>query len=450
MKKNDLTSGNIWKGILLFVLPLLAGSLIQQLYVTVDAIIVGRFAGKIGLAAIDSVNTLFKFPINFMNGLAAGATIIISRYYGAKKREDLHCAIRTAITVAIILGAVSSVAGVLLSPQFIKIMKVPADISGLTLTYCRIYFGGLWSLILYNMSAGILRAFGDSRRPLHVLIISSIINIAGDLLLVGVFHLGVAGAALATIAAQVISVLIMFKMLAGLEHAGGEIHVWHLHFCAEHMWMIIKIGFPLALQSMLFPVANSIVQASVNIMGTDSIAAWSICDKLSMLIWLLADSMGPALTTYVAQNLGAGQIARVKKGAVVGTIISVLAVGTVSFILYVGSGVFGPWFIDRKDAAVLIPLVVRYMKMMAPFYFFYAIAEALSGASCGLGETLSPMVTTLLSICLLRVCGIWIFLPRYETMECIIWVYIVSWITAGIAFLVLFLYKSKRKLVSKL
>ena len=179
-------------------------------------------------------------------------------------------------------------------------------------------------------------------------------------------------------------------------------------------------------------------------------ASYQICDKLSMLIWLLADSMGPALTTYVAQNLGAGQIDRVKKGAVVGTIISVLAVGIVSFILYVGSGVFGPWFIDRKDAAVLIPLVVRYMKMMVPFYFFYAIAEALSGASCGLGETLSPMVTTLLSICLLRVCGIWIFLPRYETMECIIWVYIVSWITAGIAFLVLFLYKSKIKLVSKL
>ena len=210
--------------------------------------------------------------------------------------------------------------------------------------------------------------------------------------------------------------------------------------------MMIRTGFPLALQSMLFPVANSIVQASVNTMGTDSIAAWSICDKLSMLIWLLADSMGPAMTTYVAQNLGAEQTERVKKGAVIGTGISVCAVGAVSLFLFFGSGWVGPWFIDKKDAELLIPLVVKYMQMMAPFYLFYAIAEALSGASCGLGETVAPMITTLLSICLLRVCSIWVILPKFETMECIIWIYIASWIVAGLSFIGLFWYKSRRKL----
>ena len=210
--------------------------------------------------------------------------------------------------------------------------------------------------------------------------------------------------------------------------------------------MMIRTGFPLALQSMLFPIANSIVQASVNTMGTDSIAAWSICDKLNMLIWLLADSMGPAMTTYVAQNLGAGQKERVKKGAVIGTGISVLAVGVVSLFLFFASGWVGPWFIDKKDAQLLIPLVVKYMQMMAPFYLFYAIAEALSGASCGLGETVAPMITTLLSICLFRVCSIWVILPKFETMECIIWVYIASWIVAGLSFIGLFWYKSRRKL----
>ena len=214
----------------------------------------------------------------------------------------------------------------------------------------------------------------------------------------------------------------------------------------EHMVMMIRTGFPLALQSMLFPVANSIVQASVNTMGTDSIAAWSICDKLSMLIWLLADSMGPAMTTYVAQNLGAEQTERVKKGAVIGTGISVCAVGAVSLFLFFGSGWVGPWFIDKKDAELLIPLVVKYMQMMAPFYLFYAIAEALSGASCGLGETVAPMITTLLSICLLRVCSIWVILPKFETMECIIGIYIASWIVAGLSFIGLFWYKSRRKL----
>ena len=307
-KSNSLIEGNIGKAILFFVLPLIAGSLIQQLYVTVDAIIVGRFAGKVGLAAIDSINTLFKFPINFMNGLAAGATIIISRYFGAKAIEHLHRSIRTAVTI----GIISSFGGVLLAPQLLKLMRVPADIYRDTLTYRTIYFGGLWSLILYNMAAGILRAFGDSKRPLYVLLVSSCINILGDLLLVGVLHLGVGGAAAATVAAQIVSVVLTFLFLAREEHLRGKVHVWHLHFGREHMAMMIRTGFPLALQSMLFPIANSIVQASVNTMGTDSIAAWSICDKLNMLIWLLADSMGPAMTTYVAQNLGAGQKERVK------------------------------------------------------------------------------------------------------------------------------------------
>lgn len=445
-KSNSLIEGDIGKAILFFVLPLIAGSLIQQLYVTVDAIIVGRFAGKVGLAAIDSINTLFKFPINFMNGLAAGATIIISRYFGAKAIEHLHRSIRTAVTIAFVLGIISSFGGVLLAPQLLKLMRVPADIYRDTLTYCTIYFGGLWSLILYNMAAGILRAFGDSKRPLYVLLVSSCINILGDLLLVGVLHLGVGGAAAATVAAQIVSVVLTFLFLAREEHLRGKVHVWHLHFGREHMAMMIRTGFPLALQSMLFPIANSIVQASVNTMGTDSIAAWSICDKLNMLIWLLADSMGPAMTTYVAQNLGAGQKERVKKGAVIGTGISVLAVGAVSLFLFFASGWVGPWFIDKKDAQLLIPLVVKYMQMMAPFYLFYAIAEALSGASCGLGETVAPMITTLLSICLFRVCSIWVILPKFETMECIIWIYIASWIVAGLSFIGLFWYKSRRKL----
>lgn len=445
-KSSSLIEGNIGKAILLFVLPLIAGSLIQQLYVTVDAIIVGRFAGKVGLAAIDSINTLFKFPINFMNGLAAGATIIISRYFGAKATEHLHRSIRTAITIAFVLGIISSFGGVLFTPQLLKLMRVPADIYRDTLTYCTIYFGGLWSLILYNMAAGILRAFGDSKRPLYVLLVSSCMNILGDLLLVGVLHLGVGGAAAATVAAQIVSVILTFLFLAREEHLRGKVHVWHLHFGREHMVMMIRTGFPLALQSMLFPVSNSIVQASVNTMGTDSIAAWSICDKLSMLIWLLADSMGPAMTTYVAQNLGAEQTERVKKGAFIGTGISVCAVGAVSLFLFFFSGWVGPWFIDKKDAELLIPLVVKYMQMMAPFYLFYAIAEALSGASCGLGETVAPMITTFLSICLLRVCSIWVILPKFETMECIIWIYIASWIVAGLSFIGLFWYKSRRKL----
>lgn len=444
MKKNSLIHGNIGRALLLFVLPLIAGSLIQQLYTTVDAIIVGQFTGKVGLAAIDSVHTLFKFPINFMNGLAAGATIMISGYFGAKDKEGLHCAVRTALLAAVFLGIICTIGGVILSPWLLKVMSVPAEIHKEALIYCRIYFSGLWAMILYNMMAGILRAFGDSKKPLHVLILCSLVNIVGDVLLVGVFHTGVGGAAAATVIAQIVSVAATWLVLIKSDFLEEKIRIMRIKICKEHMGIMIKKGFPLALQSMLFPVANSIVQASVNTMGTNSIAAWGICDKLDLLIWLIADAMAPALTTYTAQNIGAGKYERVKKGALIGTGLSVISVGLISIVLYFGTGVIGPWFIDAKDVPALIPLVVKYMQMMAPFFIFYAVAEALSGACCGLGETLTPMITTLLTICLFRVVCIFVVLPQFGTMECIVWIYITSWILAGIAFTVLYFIKSKK------
>lgn len=440
--KPSLTSGNIEKAILAFVLPLIAGSLIQQLYVTVDAVIVGQFAGKTGLAAIDSVHTLFKFPLNFMNGLAAGATIMVSGYFGASNRKELNCSIRTALTVSMLLGVVLSIAGALLTPWLLNIMAVPADIYSLTMSYTRIYFSGIWAMILYNMTAGIMRSFGDSQRPLYVLIVCSVLNIVGDFLLVGFFHMGVQGAAIATIFAQAVSVVCNFSILT--HKAQDKTPLYRPHFCKEHIEMIFRTGFPLAMQAMLFPIANSIVQASVNTMGTDAIAAWGICDKLDMLIWLIADSMSPAMTTYVAQNLGAAQNERVKRGAVIGAGMSAGAVGLVSLLLFFASGVIGPWFVSAKDAAMLMPLVVRYMHMMAPFFFFYALAEAFSGACCGMGDTVKPMITTLVTICLLRVVAIFLILPKFETMECIVWIYIASWIAAGSAFTAMFLAKVRK------
>ena len=206
---------------------------------------------------------------------------------------------------------------------------------------------------------------------------------------------------------------------------------------------MIKTGFPLALQSILFPIANTIVQASVNGMGTDSIAAWGICDKMNMLIWLIADAMSPALTTYTAQNIGAGQYGRVKKGVLLGAAMSAGAVCLVSIVLYLGAGFIGGWFVSAGDRAAVIPLVVRYTRMMAPFLVFYALAEAFTGACCGMGDTLKPMLTTLVTVCLLRVACILLLLPQYHTMECIAGIYIASWIAAGLAFSVMYAWKQK-------
>lgn len=442
-KDRSLTSGNITGAILAFILPMMLGSLIQQLYTMTDSVIVGQFTGKNGLAAINSVETLFKFPLNFMNGLAAGATILISRAFGANDREDLRHSVHAALALAVILGVVFTAAGVLATPLLMRVMSIPEEIWGMTQTYTRIYFGGLWAMVLYNMTAGILRAFGDSRSPLYVLILCSAVNIVGDLLLVGVFHLGVAGAAAATVAAQIISAAAVLFLL-NRSMNGELIAKGGLCLPKNRFFDMMRKGLPLGIQSILFPIANSIIQASVNTMGTDAIAAWGICAKLDLLIWLVADSMSPALTTYAAQNIGAGKLDRVKKGAITGTLMSAGTVLVISAILFFGSGLFGSWFISSSDATDIIPLVVRYMSLMCPFYFFYAFAEGFSGACCGMGNTLVPMITTLTTICLLRVLSIWFILPHFQTMECIVWIYIASWIVAGTAFTVMFAVRAKK------
>ncbi len=439
-KDRSLTSGSITGAILAFVLPMMLGSLIQQLYTMTDSVIVGQFTGKTGLAAINSVATLFRFPLNFMNGLAAGATILISRAYGAEEREDLHRSIHAALAVAAVLGIVFTLGGVAATPWLLRVMSVPEEITAPTRTYTAIYFGGLWAMVIYNMTAGILRAMGDSRRPLYVLILCCAVNIAGDLLLVGVFHMGVAGAALATVAAQIVSAAAVLRLLHRKLDGGLHLKAGRNPRIAD----LLKKGFPLAIQSILFPIANSIIQASVNTMGTDAIAAWGICDKLDLLIWLVADSMSPALTTYAAQNIGAGKLDRVKRGAVTGTLMSAGTVVFISLILFFGSGFFGGWFISSSDAGEILPLVVRYMMLMCPFFFFYAFAEGFSGACCGMGNTLVPMITTLTTICLLRVLCIWFILPRFGTMECIVWIYIASWIAAGTAFTAMFALRSRK------
>lgn len=443
--KTSLTSGNITHAILAFILPMMLGSLIQQLYTMTDSIIVGQFTGKIGLAAINSVATLFKFPLNFMNGLASGATILISRAYGARDRKDLLHSVHAALTVAAGLGIVFSIGGVLLTPWLMNVMSIPQDIRAPTELYCRIFFGGLWSMVMYNMTAGVLRALGDTRRPLYVLILCCIVNIAGDLLLVGAFRLGVGGAAAATVAAQIISAAAVLRFLdRSLE--GGLLPADRERVPGSKVTAMMRKGIPLGVQAILFPVANSIIQASVNTMGTNVIAAWGIRAKSDLLIWLIADSMAPALTTYTAQNIGARQWDRVKKGAVIGTLMSAGSVAIISLVLYFGIGTIGRWFISSRDAGEIIPIVTRIVRLMCPFYFFYAIAEGFSGTCCGTGDTVRPMITTLTSVCLLRVLAIWFILPYFGNIECITWIWIASWIAAASSFTVMFTIKIRRLL----
>ena len=443
-KHLDLTQGSIWWRLFLFALPILAASLFQQLYTTVDAVIVGQFSGKTGLAAIDSVYNLLKLPVNFLVGLSAGATIIVSQLIGGKRDGEAADTVHTAVVFAFVGGVLFSALGIATAPACLELMDVPEAIHPMTLCYVRIYFSGLACSMLYNITAGILRAAGDSRTPFCILAAAGVVNVVLDLIFVGGCALGVSGAAAATVFSQLVSAALG---LAALLRAGGwnRIALRGMRFHRGPLRRVLRLGLPIGLQSSLYPIANMMIQAGINAMGTDNIAAWALCGKLDFLIWLSADSMAMAVSTFAAQNYGAGRYDRVRAGVRAGLAISLLVVLLLSAVLYVWCEPLGRLFINSSDYGI-IPRMGRFMRFMAPLYFLYVFGEILAGAIRGTGETLKPMLLTLAGTCLSRILWIRLVVPRHNEMEAIIASYPVSWIITGVFFLVFYQFHRKNAL----
>jgi len=446
-RKRELTEGVIWKTLLVFTLPILAGNFFQHLYTTADAVIIGRFTGKEGLAAIDSVFSLLKLPVNLFSGLSAGSSILISQLYGAKKYGELSKTIHTALMLTLITGALLSVTGVLLSPALLVMMDVPADIFDATLLYVRIYFGGMLISLFYNIAAGILRAMGNAKTPFYALTVSSGINIVLDILFVGVFKWGIGGAAFATVLAQLCSAVILVVTLSK-KSSLCPLHIPKLKVYGIAAAAIAKLGIPIGLQSILFPIANMIIQARINSTGTEHIAAWALCGKLDFLIWISLEAMTTAVSTFVAQNYGAKKYDRVNTGIRIGLLMGVMVIGILSAILYFGSVPLGMLFIGAEDYGVLTTME-RLMHLIAPFYTIFIFAEIFSAAMYGIGETLKPMIITLLGICMFRVLWIWCIVPQNPSIEVIVWAFPASWILSTGVFTVAYfcspLFSVKKK-----
>lgn len=279
LKNNDLTEGKIWKVMLNFVLPIFLGTLFQSLYTTIDAIIIGRFAGKDAFAAIESVLSFQRLPVSFFVGLSSGATIIISQYFGAKKKEEVSKASHTAILFAIVGGLLLSVLSCILSPFFIKLIKVPNEIFYQAQIYTIICFSGIVFSMVYNIGSGILRALGDSKTPFYILILSNILNIILDLILVIVFKLGVIGVGFATLISQVVSAILIFIILLRTK-LDCKIYINRIHFYKKYLKEIFRLGLPIGIQSIIYPIANTTIQSNINIFGVSSIAAWAVSGKL--------------------------------------------------------------------------------------------------------------------------------------------------------------------------
>ena len=435
-KARDMTQGSIWKQLLLFSLPLMAGNLFQQLYNTVDSIVVGNFVGKEALAAVGSVGPIINSLIGFFMGLSTGAGVIISQYYGAKADEKVSRTVSTTLVMTFFLSIVFTILGIFITPYMLRMMSTPNDVIRESATYLKIYFGGVAGLMFYNMGSGVLRAVGDSRHPLYFLIFSAVINTVLDLLFVGVLKLGVGSAALATIISQFISALLCLRRLLRSPEEYRLVPS-RIRFDPIMLKQIISNGLPAGLQNSIIALANVVVQSNINSFGKMAVAGCGAYSKVEGFGFLPITCFSLALTTFISQNLGAKQYDRAKRGARFGILCSITLAEIVGICVYFLS----PYLIAAFNSD---PEVVAYGTLQAHtitlFYFLLAFSHCIAGIMRGAGKATVPMFVMLCCWCIIRVTYITIAVRIFPVINTIFWAYPLTWTLSSILF---FLYYRK-------
>ena len=431
---NQITQGVIWKQLLLFFFPILLGTFFQQMYNTVDTIIVGRFVGTKALAAVGSTGPLINLINGFFIGLSSGATVILSQAYGASDRKGVHTVLHTAVALSLVLGLLTTVVGVLAGPQILRLTQVPPDCIDDAMTYIRIYFAGAVASMVYNMGAGILRAMGDSKRPMIFLIIACFVNIAMDFVCVVWLDLEAAGAALATVLSQIISAMLVLIVLMRLPKE-QKLEFRQLQLNKNYLSRILQIGIPAGLQFITFDLANVLIQSSVNSFGDVTIAAWTAIGKTDSINWMICGAFGVAITTFVGQNFGAQQYGRVRKSVWVCMAMGIPVVAAVSAIITpLRSVILG---IYTDDLAVIVE-GAYIMLFTVPFNAIFIPVEVFAGTMRGVGSSITPTLITGTCVCLFRVLWVLLVVSRFHTIEMLAVAYPISWALAGIVFLIVY------------
>ena len=436
MSQNDLTQGSIVGKLFRFFFPILFGMLFQQLYNTVDAVIVGKCVGPAALAAVGgSPAVIVNLVIGFFVGLASGASVIISQHFGSRDREKLQQAEHTILLFCLLIGLALTVLGYLSAGWSLRLVKTPEDILADSESYLRIYYLGAAPLLLFNIGSGVLRAVGDSRHPLIILAVCCVLNIALDLLLVAVFPLGVAGAAWATILSQLVSAVLILRHLAKADPI-YRFDPRLLRLYPSALRRILYLGVPAGVQSALYSVSNLIIQASINALGTTIVAAWTAVGKYDGLFWVVSNSFGAAICTFVGQNYGAGQYERMKKGIGLWLLV---ALGTSMAIsgLLIGFSDIG--FLLFTDDPSVIREAGAMLWYFVPFYFVWSFIEVISNSLRGAGDTFRPMVIILCGVCLLRILWIALVIPQWHTVLSVSLSYPISWALTALVFTVYYL-----------
>ena len=397
-KTKDMTSGSIPRLILEFALPLMIGNIFQMLYNTVDSIVVGNFVGTQALAAVSSTTMITNMSVFFFNGFSIGATVIIGKYFGAKDHKLLHRAVETTMGATFVLCLLFTVSFLAGTDFMLRFMKTPADVFDQAALYLRIYFAGVTGLLLYNMGSGILRAVGDTKRPLYFLILTSLLNIFLDLLFVLVFHWGIAGVAYATILAQFISA---GATMAVLLRTRDIYRFSFADLCLDRglLSQIFRVGLPTALQSILTSFSNIFVQSYINFFGAVVMAGWGCYNKLDQFIMLPVLSMAMAATTFVAQNMGAHNEKRAIDGTVTSILMSLAITGAIAALLFGFADTSMRLFTGDEP---VIQAGVTFIHINIFFMLFNCVNQVLAGALRGRGDSIGPMVIMLLTFVLIR------------------------------------------------
>ena len=442
---NQITEGIIWKQLLIFFFPIVFGTFFQQIYNTIDTIIVGHFIGKSALASVGGSSTqIVNLVVGFFTGLSSGASVIIAQFYGARDERSVQESLHTAYAFSILGSIAISIPGILLAPHLLRWMNTPAELIRDSALYLRIYFAGILFVFIFNVGSSILRAIGDSKHPLYYLMVCCLLNIILDILCVVWLDMGVAGAAIATFFSQAASAALVTRKLMV---SGGilKLSLKQLRFHANILRSLLRIGMPAGFQSIMYSLSNVIIQSALNSFGTDTVAAWSVYGKLDAVFWMISGAIGISITTCVGQNFGARKYGRVKKSVRVCLGIDALISGVlVIFFLLLRNPLFR---IFTNDADV-IRIGCEMMALITPCYMFFICIEVLSGALRGIGDVIIPTLITLGGVCLFRI--LWLFgaLQIRPTVNAIILSYPVTWLTTSILFILYYLYRKRRTLAS--
>lgn len=439
--KNQITEGVIWKQLLVFFFPIMIGTFFQQLYNTIDTVVVGQFVGTEALASVGgSAAQMINLVVGFFTGLSSGASVIIAQYYGARDEKFVRQGIHNAYAIAVVGGVLLSILGIVLAPSMLTMMNTPSEIIYDSTVYLRVYFSGLIFTFVYNIGSSILRAIGDSRTPLYILIACCLVNIILDLVFVVLLHEGVFGVALATLLAQAFSaVLVTMKLMR--SEGMLQLKLTKIRFYRTACISQIKLGIPTGIEAILFAITNIAIQASLNSFGTDTTAAWSAYGKLDAIFWMINTAFGISITTFVGQNYGAGKTERIKKSVRVCLGMELVTAFVMVVFLIITREFLFRMFTSDAD---VIQIGSDMLVLITPWYIVYVFIEILAGALRGIGDVIVPVIITLVGICVLRIVWLAVALKVSPTISAIIFSYPVTWILTAVIFIGYYYYKHKK------